>query len=77
MYDRATILHLVNDAERQNPCCACGAPMLPMDRDGSLWLECATRRGPRRDLRSRALSLDWLIGHDRRLILGREELAAA
>jgi len=77
MYDRLTILHLVDDARRRAPRCACGTPMIPVDRDGGLWLECSGRRAPRRDRLARLVSLGWLIGHDRRLILDREELTAA
>jgi hypothetical protein len=52
--------------------------MTPVDRDGALWLECVTQRTPRRTSAiARLMSLEWLTGHDRRLILGREELQAA
>jgi hypothetical protein len=77
MYDRKTILHLVNDAERHTPRCACGSTMLAVDREGGLWLECSSRRRPPGDLLTRLRSLDWLVGHDRRLIVGPEELRAA
>jgi hypothetical protein len=78
MYDRKTILHLIRDAERRTPYCACGGVMTPVDRDGALWLECITRRAPRRaSAIARILSLEWLTGHDRHLILDREELQAA
>lgn len=77
MYDRATVLHLVNDAQRRTPRCACGAPMIPVDRDGGLWLECTGRSEQPRDLLARLVSLDWLVGHDRRVIIDRSELQAA
>jgi hypothetical protein len=77
MYDRATILHLVHDAERDTPSCTCGEPMLATDRDGALVLECAVLRrraaAPTSTLRS-ILDRVW---HDRRVIVGREDLAAA
>ena len=77
MYDRTTILHLVNDAERQTPRCACGDRMIPVDRDGSLWLECASRRTFDDDLLGRLRAVAWSLGHDRRLILHADELQAA
>jgi hypothetical protein len=77
MYDRATVLHLVNDAYRRMPTCACGGSMAAVERDGSLWLECRARQETGRSLVARLRSLDWLVGHDRELILAREELAAA
>lgn len=77
MYDRATILHLVHVAERQTPCCTCGEPMLATGRDGALVLECASLRrradAPTSTLRS-ILDRVW---HDRRVIVGSDELAAA
>ena len=76
MYDRTTILHLVNDAQRHDPSCACSAPMVPVDRDGGLWLECSALRargGSPSALRS-VLDRLW---HDRRVIVDREELLAA
>jgi hypothetical protein len=77
MYDRTTVLHLVNDAYRRTPACACGSSMATVEHDGALWLECRTQRAPGRSRLARLRSLDFLIGHDRELILGRDELAAA
>jgi hypothetical protein len=77
MYDRLTVLNLVNDAERTNPACACGAPMIAVDRDGGLWLECSSRLHPRRGPLARLASLEWLAGHRRRVIISPEELQAA
>jgi hypothetical protein len=77
MYDRETILHLVQDAERDTPHCACGALMTPADRDGALWLECITSRQPGNGRTRRPLTLDWLLPHTRRLIVDAEEFLAA
>ena len=76
MYDRNAILELVEAAENAHPKCACGAPMVPVDEAGALWLLCAKRPAPR-SLRSRLTSLDWLTPHDRILLLAADELAAA
>jgi hypothetical protein len=77
MYDRTTILHLVNDAQRHDPYCACGAHMVPVDRDGGLWLECATIRDRGDEPASPIRALLDRVFHDRRVIVGREELLAA
>lgn len=80
MYDRAAIISLVEDAERDNPHCACGAPMVADERDGSLWLTCAARRrapAPHEGIVARIRSLDLLAWHDRRLLLDATELQAA
>ncbi len=77
MYDRLTILHLVNDAERETPYCTCGQPMLATDRDGALVLECAALRDRRDRPASILRSLAERLLHDRRVIVSREELLAA
>jgi hypothetical protein len=78
MYDRLSILNLVEDAERELRFCACGAHMVVVARDGALWYECAGRQEPRVGFLARLASLDWLTGHDRRLLLEApdESLAA-
>jgi hypothetical protein len=79
MYDRDAIMSVIYTAEREHSYCACGAPMIPADRDGSLWLECSAHR-ERGDkpagFFARLASLDWLTGHDRLLLLDATELAA-
>jgi hypothetical protein len=70
MYDRNTILELVEDAEKSHRYCSCGAPMVPTDQAGALWLMCAS-------LRSKLTSLDWVAPHDRILLLDADELAVA
>jgi hypothetical protein len=77
VYDRATILHLVDDAQRRDPYCACGAHMIPVDRAGALWLECATIRVRGERPVSAIRSILDRLRHDRRVILPREELTAA
>ena len=77
MYDRLSILSLIQNAEQASRFCACGARMIVVERDGALWFDCAERPGPRSGILSRIASLDWIIGHDRLLILDEAELLAA
>ncbi len=77
MYERTSILALVEDAERNNPLCACGAPMNVVERGGALWLECFERPQPASGLRRRLASLLDPVGHDRHLLLEAYELQAA
>jgi hypothetical protein len=76
MYDRNAILEIVETAENGHPFCSCGAPMVPADEAGALWLLCANRPASR-SLRSKLTSLDWVMPHDRILLLEADELAAA
>ena len=80
MYDRIAIVNLVEDAERNDPYCACGAPMIAQERDGALWLACSSQREPaerREGVLGRIRSLASLAWHDRRLLLDAAELQAA
>ncbi len=77
MYDRVTILDLIDEAEHESPSCACGARMIPVEREGALWLECAESQEPRKGRVSRLVSLDWLARHTRRVILSQTEARAA
>ena len=77
MYDRRTILELIEDAEKAHRYCSCGSPMIPADEAGALWLLCSNCRPAPRSLRLRLTSLDWLTPHDRFLLIDAEELAAA
>ena len=77
MYERTSILALVEDAERNNPLCACGAPMNVIERGGALWIDCLERPEPATGLRGRLASLVDLVGHDRHLLLDADELQAA
>jgi hypothetical protein len=75
MYERIAILQLIEDAERTEPFCVCGAPMVAADRDGALWLECSTRH-TRRD--GRFARLAYRLGlHSEREILAAPALIAA
>jgi hypothetical protein len=76
MYERTAIIELVEAAENAHRLCSCGAPMVPADEAGALWLLCANRPAPR-NLRSKLTSLDWITPHDRILLLDASELAAA
>jgi hypothetical protein len=76
MFDRNAILEIVETAENAHRLCSCGAPMVPADDAGALWLLCANRPVPR-SLRSKLTSLDWIPPHDRILLLDADELAAA
>ena len=38
MYDRNAIVELVETAENAHRLCSCGAPMVPADEAGALWL---------------------------------------
>ena len=76
MYDRNAILEIVETAENGHPYCSCGAPMVAADEAGALWLLCANRPASR-SLRSKLTSLDWVMPHDRILLLEADELAAA
>lgn len=76
MYDRTAILELIESAENAHRYCSCGAPMVPADEGGALWLLCSNRPAPR-SLRSRLASLDWLNPHHRSLLLDADELSAA
>ena len=77
LYDRLGILSLIQGAEQESRFCACGARMIVVERDGAIWLDCAARPGPRSGFLSRLASIDWISGHDRRLILDEAELLAA
>ena len=77
MYERTSILAIVEDAERNYPRCSCGAPMNVMERGGALWLECLERPEPATGLRGRLGNLVAAVAHDRRLLLDVDELQAA
>ncbi len=77
MDTRTFIVSLVEDAARSTPFCACGAPMVAVEHDGDLWLECAEPDRRDGDRLSRLLGGRWLAAHDRRLLLDRTELQAA
>jgi hypothetical protein len=60
-------LELVERAARELPLCQlCGAPTVPVARDGVLWLECSDLGQSRSRLR-RLLALDF-AGHTRQVL---------
>jgi hypothetical protein len=65
--DQALALELLEREEREEPFCSCGAPTVPVARDGALWLECASFRRPK-SLVHRLLHLDFSAGHTHRII---------
>ena len=65
LIDRTGTLDALDQAERTTPFChRCGAPMLPVAKGRSLWLECATTQGERPLIR-RILDAD----HTRRIVV--------
>lgn len=75
MYDRLAILQLIDDAERTEPFCVCGAPMAAANRDGGLWLECSERRRPRH---GRLARIAYRLGlHSERELIAASALPAA
>jgi len=70
MSDQTWAMEQLEDAERETPVCRlCGERTAPVaHEDGSVWLECTALGKPKPALR-RVLSLDFLVGHTRRLIV--------
>lgn len=68
-----SLIFLIERAEAANPTCHCGQGMAVTERDGALWLECVALTEPAQGLIARIQSI---FGHDRRLLLAPEELAA-
>ena len=68
-----SLITLIESAEAQTPFCGCGAPMIPAEHDGELWLECVEHDKVPEGFLAR---LRALVAHDRRLLLAREEYAA-
>lgn len=71
-HDRSLVVFIESALDR-TPFCACGAPMVPADHAGALYLECTTHDEQPRGFFARLLSL---VGHDRHLLLAAEEMAA-
>jgi hypothetical protein len=78
MADQTWALEQLEEAERETPVCrACGERTAPVAHDdGSVWLECPSLADPRPALR-RVLSLDFLVGHTRRLIVQPQQARRA
>jgi hypothetical protein len=70
MSDQSWAMEQLEEAERERPVCRlCGARTAPVaHEDGSVWLECTTLSEPKPVLR-RVLSLEFLLGHTRRLVV--------
>jgi len=68
--ERDQALAALEFAERETPVCRlCGQPTAPVAHaDGSVWLECPSATAPKPTLR-RLLSLDFVGGHTRRLVV--------
>ncbi len=77
MDTRTTIVSLVEDAARSTPQCDCGAPMVAVEHDGGLWLECADHDRHDGSRWTRLRTGRWLDTHARRLLLDQSELLAA
>jgi hypothetical protein len=73
MRHSASLVTYIESVVDRTPVCACGAPMVPADHDGALYLECSTHDQEKRGFTARLWSL---FGHDRQLLMAREELAA-
>jgi len=69
-------LELIEASLRDTPACDCGELTRPVDRDGAIWLECASLGTSRGALR-RLFTLDFAATHVRRLIVDATELATA
>jgi|KBSMisStandDraft_5_1062788.scaffolds.fasta_scaffold2753797_2 hypothetical protein len=67
------LISLIERAESAYPTCHCGQAMAVAERDGALWLECVTLAEPAPGFVGKVRSI---FGHDRRLLLAAEELAA-
>jgi hypothetical protein len=62
------VLERIEQAQRETPTCACGAPTAPVARPGGVWLAC-TCAGHTGGVLRRLASLDLVLGHtDRRII---------
>ena len=70
MPDQTWALEQLEGAERETPVCRlCGERTAPIAHDdGSVWLECTSLAETKPVLR-RVLSLEFLLGHTRRLIV--------
>lgn len=68
-----SFVSFIDTAIDRHPFCDCGAPMTPVDHDGDIWLECTRHDEVPRGIVARITAL---FGHDRELLLAREEGAA-
>jgi hypothetical protein len=59
---------LIENAERSNPSCPCGAHMLAVAHDDRVWLECAQRNSQKQGLSS-ILARLTAFSHSRHMIV--------
>ena len=69
-----TALLAIEQAQRETPVCGlCASPLIPLARDGEVWLRCIEdRRG--RSMLGRLLAFDFGGGHTRRPVVRDEKL---
>ena len=73
MRDSRSIVDYIESAIDRHPFCACGAGMAPVEHDGALYLECRTHDEEKRGVIAR---ISAVFGHDRRLLMAAEDMAA-
>ena len=70
-----TFLLTIEQAQRETPVCGlCASPLIPVARDGQVWLRCIDDSRSRSTL-GRLLGLDFGGGHTRRLVIRDEKIA--
>ena len=74
MFTHTAALERIEQAQHETPFCGCGAPTLPVDRNGVIWLGCTSLDEPKGLVR-RLLSLD--LSHTHQPIVDLAELDAA
>ncbi len=60
----------IETAERESPFCLCGASMIAVAHDGSIWLQCSDQtRNKRRGIGGFVARISGSFGHSRRIIM--------
>lgn len=77
MFDQLNTLDLIERAERATPFCECGQPMVPVARDGGIWLECRSLQTAKPGIVGRLAHILAGAGHTRHLLVAPEEMAVA
>jgi hypothetical protein len=67
-FDNAAALERIEQAEDETPICWCGAPTVPVDSGGAIWLRCTSLLRPRGAVRQ-LLTLDFAATHVNQHIL--------
>ncbi len=62
-------LERIESAEREGPNCVCGAYMVAVARDGTLWLECSSVQHHRGGLTGLLGRFMDILGHSRRRVM--------